>query len=204
MSENHNIELIINCCAGTETTRGGENNIENNNSIVTFLYENIATGEKTIVGSAEEFVDLMKKYQQEVKNNNNKNNQKLFFHMNLALEDVEGENINKYFDVVIFVLTNALHDGIQEAIRKQQQQEGGGTKAENDQEQQKTSSSTTRTLVHCQAGVSRSATMVAAFIMKYFGIKDSDAVVDFMKTRRPPVDPNPGFMKKLQLFESKI
>jgi len=58
-------------------------------------------------------------------------------------------------------------------------------------------------LVHCRAGVSRSATIVIAYVMrKYsFSFSNADRVVS---TRRPSVCPNRGFLKQLSDFESKL
>lgn len=53
-----------------------------------------------------------------------------------------------------------------------------------------------RILVHCVAGVSRSATVVAAWLMKTYGM-DRDKVLKLMKSRRSIVNPNHGFMRVL-------
>lgn len=55
-------------------------------------------------------------------------------------------------------------------------------------------------LVHCAAGVSRSATVVIAYIMKTNQLS-LDEAVKFVQERRPCVSPNDGFMEQLQLFE---
>lgn len=56
-----------------------------------------------------------------------------------------------------------------------------------------------RVLVHCIQGKSRSATVVAAYLMRYLGYTRADAV-QAMVQRRPIVDPNPGFLKQLDTF----
>ncbi len=53
-----------------------------------------------------------------------------------------------------------------------------------------------RVLVHCIQGKSRSATVVAAYLMRYLGYTRADAV-QAMVQRRPIVDPNPGFLKQV-------
>ena len=57
-------------------------------------------------------------------------------------------------------------------------------------------------LVHCRAGVSRSASVVAAFIMYRFGF-NLKRVLTLMKERRPSVDPNFGFIYKLKELEKQ-
>ena len=52
-------------------------------------------------------------------------------------------------------------------------------------------------LIHCAAGMSRSASLVAFYIMKERGW-DYDTIYYFMKERRPVVDPNWGFAEQLR------
>ena len=47
-------------------------------------------------------------------------------------------------------------------------------------------------LVHCQQGVSRSASIVIAFLIKKFKVCYKDAL-DFVKKKRSIVNPNEGF-----------
>ncbi|KAF9471900.1 hypothetical protein BDN70DRAFT_938587 [Pholiota conissans] len=54
-------------------------------------------------------------------------------------------------------------------------------------------------LVHCQAGVSRSSTIVAAYLM-YSQKLDPQAALDLIKNSRPYVEPNQGFLQQLELF----
>ena len=60
----------------------------------------------------------------------------------------------------------------------------------------------TGVLVHCQRGVSRSATVVIGYLMKYHQMTRDQAYVR-AKTRRSVVSPNIGFWNQLQLFESQ-
>jgi len=55
-------------------------------------------------------------------------------------------------------------------------------------------------LVHCAAGVSRSATVVISHLMATQRLSVARAH-QAVKQRRPAVCPNSGFMKQLQLFE---
>jgi len=55
-------------------------------------------------------------------------------------------------------------------------------------------------LVHCRAGVSRSASVVMAYLMKYQGYSFHDAFF-LVRSRRSCVSPNVGFMEKLCDYE---
>lgn len=58
-------------------------------------------------------------------------------------------------------------------------------------------------LVHCHAGVSRSATVCIAYIMKNLD-HDLRSAYDFVKARRPCVSPNLHFMGQLLEFEKRL
>ncbi|KAJ6518587.1 protein-tyrosine phosphatase-like protein [Mycena vulgaris] len=56
-------------------------------------------------------------------------------------------------------------------------------------------------LVHCHQGVSRSATVVAAYLMAtHPPIHDSLSAIKFLQTLRPIVQPNSGFLDQLALY----
>eukprot|EP00743_Colponemidia_sp_Colp-15_P005793 GILK01006228.1.p1 GENE.GILK01006228.1~~GILK01006228.1.p1 ORF type:complete len:206 (-),score=9.03 GILK01006228.1:186-803(-) len=55
-------------------------------------------------------------------------------------------------------------------------------------------------LVHCAAGMSRSSTIVIAYLMKHHNMSLKSAYA-FTKARRPIVSPNPGFMRQLVRYE---
>ena len=55
-------------------------------------------------------------------------------------------------------------------------------------------------LVHCQFGVSRSASIVLAYLMKYHDFSLTQAL-DHVRQRRPIIDPNPGFRRQLATWE---
>ncbi|KAJ6566599.1 protein-tyrosine phosphatase-like protein [Mycena capillaripes] len=56
-------------------------------------------------------------------------------------------------------------------------------------------------LVHCQLGVSRSATIVAAYLMTSNPpLHDDAAALAFLRSRRPIVQPNSGFLAQLALY----
>ncbi|CAJ0566131.1 unnamed protein product, partial [Mesorhabditis spiculigera] len=60
-----------------------------------------------------------------------------------------------------------------------------------------------RVLVHCVAGVSRSASIVLAYLTKYHCRSLRDAY-HLMKMKRPLVRPNLGFWRQLIAFEQNI
>jgi len=59
-----------------------------------------------------------------------------------------------------------------------------------------------KVLVHCQAGVSRSPTLVVAYLMARYGRSMMDAF-NAVKERRPVVAPNFNFMGQLLEFEQR-
>jgi len=56
--------------------------------------------------------------------------------------------------------------------------------------------------VHCQAGMNRSATLLAAYLHKRFGIP-MEKVVEVMAKQRPCVMTNPSFVEQLEEFGSR-
>ncbi|XP_010436083.1 PREDICTED: dual specificity protein phosphatase 1B isoform X2 [Camelina sativa] len=58
-------------------------------------------------------------------------------------------------------------------------------------------------LVHCFMGMSRSVTIVVAYLMKKHGMGFSKAM-ELVKSRRPQALPNSGFISQLLKFEKSI
>lgn len=58
-------------------------------------------------------------------------------------------------------------------------------------------------LVHCMAGMSRSATIIISYLMKYENMTFKEALL-FVKERRPIICPNRNFLFKLSDYELKI
>ncbi|KAJ8767532.1 hypothetical protein K2173_017601 [Erythroxylum novogranatense] len=58
-------------------------------------------------------------------------------------------------------------------------------------------------LVHCFGGISRSVTIVVAYLIKERSMKLSQAL-DYVRRRRPEADPNAGFLLQLLLFEKSL
>ena len=57
--------------------------------------------------------------------------------------------------------------------------------------------------IHCTCGVSRSATIVLAYLMWKTHLNFDD-VYSFVKKRRPEIDPNNGFRRQLKLFQELL
>ncbi|KAI0689789.1 protein-tyrosine phosphatase-like protein [Cytidiella melzeri] len=59
-----------------------------------------------------------------------------------------------------------------------------------------------KVLVHCLMGISRSATVVCAYLIATNQMTAHDAL-EFVKTKRSVVNPNHGFQRQLQIFASR-
>ena len=57
-------------------------------------------------------------------------------------------------------------------------------------------------LVNCRYGRSRSATIVAAYLIRYKNMT-TDQALAFIKDKRSQVNPNPGYIEQLREFEIK-
>jgi len=56
--------------------------------------------------------------------------------------------------------------------------------------------------VHCKGGMSRSASIVIAYLMKHRGLS-FDVATQVTRHGRPNIDPNFGFRRELQKFEEQ-
>ena len=59
-----------------------------------------------------------------------------------------------------------------------------------------------KVLIHCQKGISRSATIIIAYLIKKKGYTATSAL-EKMKKSRSCVKPNKGFMQQLQLYSNQ-
>ena len=60
-----------------------------------------------------------------------------------------------------------------------------------------------KTMVHCHAGISRSATICLAYIM-YNENLDLNTAFEFVKSRKHEISPNLSFMQQLVTFEKEV
>lgn len=60
-----------------------------------------------------------------------------------------------------------------------------------------------KVLSHCAMGISRSATIVVAYLIKYCGM-DTFEAISFLRQKRGIINPNPGFIKQLQQFQKRF
>jgi len=58
-------------------------------------------------------------------------------------------------------------------------------------------------LVHCEGGISRSPTIVIAYLMKYHKMTLKEAM-EHVSEKRPIISPNLGFMNELRKFEAAL
>ena len=58
-------------------------------------------------------------------------------------------------------------------------------------------------LIHCHAGISRSSTILIAYIMKSKKLK-LDKVLEKLRTKREKVNPNSGFIEQLKKYEKEL
>ncbi|CAD8201186.1 unnamed protein product [Paramecium octaurelia] len=61
----------------------------------------------------------------------------------------------------------------------------------------------TNVLVHCYAGISRSSSLIIAYLLKCQGYTLKEALSK-LKCQRPQVDPNNGFLEQLKQYEEKL
>ncbi|OAV88893.1 hypothetical protein PTTG_01350 [Puccinia triticina 1-1 BBBD Race 1] len=94
-----------------------------------------------------------------------------FNHLSVPLDDTERTNICEWFDTVASWIQARLDDP-----------NGYGV------------------LIHCVAGVSRSTTLLAAYLMKAYRLT-TDEAVGFIASKRPQVQPNDFFFHQLEMYE---
>lgn len=63
--------------------------------------------------------------------------------------------------------------------------------------------SDTKILIHCRAGISRSATFSIAYLMRYYNMSLQTAY-EYVKAKRPKINPNENFIEQLRQYEAKL
>ena len=59
------------------------------------------------------------------------------------------------------------------------------------------------TLVHCAAGISRSVSMVQAYLMHTHNMPEEDALMHIRRVR-PQANPDPSFRRQLKILEEQF
>lgn len=58
-------------------------------------------------------------------------------------------------------------------------------------------------LIHCMMGISRSATFTILHLIQYYEY-EFDYAINFVKSKRPIINPNGGFLLQLKKFHDKL
>mmetsp|Transcript_17385 Transcript_17385/g.29108 ORF Transcript_17385/g.29108 Transcript_17385/m.29108 type:complete len:656 (+) Transcript_17385:115-2082(+) len=132
---------------------------------------------------------------------------KEFTYLNLQLEDVDDQDLSLIFiDCIAFIdgaimptprnsLATSLHSNFSED-NDVFPEDGQKSSLSND-------SNSYNVYVHCHLGISRSASMVIAYLMFTLQLTYSEARA-LVKRARPFICPNDGFVKQLLKFESSL
>lgn len=132
--------------------------------------------------SREEFIDTLDNYCQCAASLSFRE-RKLFI-VTIAAEDVPTYSIENHF-LECCILIEVVLRHFRETLKT----------VENDD-----ANITPSVLVHCMVGVSRSAAIIMAYLMKKYGMSRDEAIT-FVRCTRPVVQPNPGFQRQLSLWE---
>tara|TARA_B100001996_G_C18651071_1_gene589424 strand:- start:1138 stop:1686 length:549 start_codon:yes stop_codon:yes gene_type:complete len=100
-----------------------------------------------------------------------------FSQLCLNLIDNESQNILRYFDITYHYIDNIITKNISSASEKNKH----------------------KILIHCICGVSRSVTILLAYIIKKYNYTPKYAL-ELVKKKRDIANPNPNFMKQLELY----
>ena len=98
-----------------------------------------------------------------------------FNHLCLSLIDNEKQNIIHYFDITYHFIDNILSKNISSAQKQN------------------------KILIHCICGVSRSTTILLAYLIKKYKYTPKQAL-DLVKKKRNIVNPNNNFMNQLEEY----
>jgi protein-tyrosine phosphatase len=98
-----------------------------------------------------------------------------FNHLCLSLIDNEQQNIIHYFDITYHFIDNIISKNIPHTQNPN------------------------KILIHCICGISRSTTILLAYLIKKYNYKPNDAL-NIVKKRRNIVNPNNNFMNQLEIY----
>ena len=96
-------------------------------------------------------------------------------HLNLTLIDNTDQNIIQYFDTTNYFINSIVSKHISTSVHNN------------------------CILIHCICGVSRSVTILIAYMIYKYNYTPDDALA-FIKIRRDIANPNPNFITQLQLY----
>lgn len=102
-----------------------------------------------------------------------------FNHLSLSLIDNDSQNIIHYFEITNHFIENILSKNISASKTKE------------------------NILIHCICGVSRSTTILLAYLIKKYQYKPEDAL-NLVKKKRNIVNPNSNFMNQLDLYYKSL
>jgi protein-tyrosine phosphatase len=77
------------------------------------------------------------------------------------------------------------------------------SKALDENKEEKDENKEKKVLIHCQAGRSRSATILAAYIIKTYGM-DVKNILDLLTSKRDIIKPNDSFLIQLQKYYDEL
>ncbi|THH10128.1 hypothetical protein EW145_g1543 [Phellinidium pouzarii] len=123
-------------------------------------------------------------------------------HRCISIEDSEYEDILVHLPSAIAFIKNALEKSQTCHVEADENAERGGDARPHHAIQEGLSLASTpkhRVLVHCVMGISRSTTIVCAYLMATRHISPSVAL-KFIRKRRPLAHPNYGFRRQLAIF----
>ncbi|KAL9655066.1 hypothetical protein ABK040_008848 [Willaertia magna] len=110
-----------------------------------------------------------------------------FKYLKIDLKDELEENLLEYIDKCVSFIENALDIDNKE--------KNNNNTNNNNQ--------INKCYVHCKAGVSRSASMVIAYLMKSRKL-NVDEALEFVRSKRPQVCPNLSFINQLKIYEQSL
>ena len=97
----------------------------------------------------------------------------------IQIDDLPNQNIQKYFESSYKFIEDALSANKDGVVKN-------------------------KVLVHCQVGMSRSATIVISYLMKKYPDLTWNKALRFVKAKRPIVNPNDGFLRQLKAYERTL